>query len=72
MFKTGGGGGWLPNNNNNDSNHRAYGMALSKEGVGGIGCGPKHKDHGDGGFGGGGGGCLSGGGGGGYAGKISN
>ncbi|XP_011494179.1 PREDICTED: leukocyte tyrosine kinase receptor [Ceratosolen solmsi marchali] len=63
----GGGGGWMPSRSN-DSSQVADGMALTKGGIGGIGCGLNHKGYGDGGFGGGGGGCLSGGGGGGYAG----
>ncbi|XP_031782038.1 leukocyte tyrosine kinase receptor isoform X2 [Nasonia vitripennis] len=64
----GGGGGWIASSAN-ETSHGPNGMALTKGGIGGIGCGPNNdKGHGDGGFGGGGGGCLSGGGGGGYAG----
>uniref|UniRef100_A0ABD2WEB8 Tyrosine-protein kinase receptor n=1 Tax=Trichogramma kaykai TaxID=54128 RepID=A0ABD2WEB8_9HYME len=68
----GGGGGLLDEDtttsSSNASNRVAFGMALTRGGVGGLGCGNNHKGHGNGGYGGGGGGCLSGGGGGGYRG----
>ncbi|XP_050480798.1 ALK tyrosine kinase receptor isoform X2 [Bombus huntii] len=66
---TGGpGGGWNGSSTTVSGQRSSAGGTLVTGGIGGIGCGPGHSNHGNGGFGGGGGGCLTGGGGGGYIG----
>ncbi|CAK9818713.1 ALK tyrosine kinase receptor [Anthophora plagiata] len=62
------GGGWNGSSSKVSDQRTSAGASLVKGGVGGIGCSPQNRSHGNGGFGGGGGGCLTGGGGGGYIG----